>query len=380
MGALRIRIVDSRKDFESLAPVWNSLLSGSGSDSPFMTHEWFESCQDSFFLDRKPYILVVEKGSNIVGIAPFARRRVGGSRVIEFLGGRHADYQDVILCPENRSDGIRLILDTLTDGRDPWDVVDLRKIRHDSPNLPLLECPGGWRGKTHLPGQHEVSPILPIKWPWEEFLTLLRKKFVKDTQRQIRRLESMGELRLRKAESESEVDRYLNVCHRQKEERRYGNGVAVDPLGTREGRRFLRDFSLRALDRGWLDLRSLELKGAASPIALSVSFLYRDRYYYWFPSIDSRMRSYSPGRVLLFYLLRECFKGGASEFDFLSGPESYKYEWLACDMGLHRVTVYNSGWRGWSCRLWKENVRPRMRESRRLTHIVRRTRKIVGHS
>jgi CelD/BcsL family acetyltransferase involved in cellulose biosynthesis len=377
---MRTRVIDSIQDFALLEQYWNCVLRESGSDVLFLTFEWLDTYWRFFGRSCEPFILVLENERGVVGMVPVAIRKNGLVKTVEFLGGSHADYQDFILLPEVREEGLQILIEELEPSGKEWDVVDLRNIRRDSPNYPLLEKIHSAGADGPILANHEVSPCCEIRVPWQEYLGDLNKKMLKDTERQIRRLENLGSLVIESVQVPDEVDRLLEYYHRQKRSRNYADHVAVDSLGTMEGRGFLREFSRKSCKNGWLDLRYLALEGVEEPLAISISFLYKGSFYYWLPSINGEYLRYSPGRILLFYLLQESFERDFECFDFLCGSESYKYRWLAEDRRLYRYSFYNGGLRGNLAKAWKESLRPRLKENSSLRHLVRKTRRILHNA
>lgn len=68
------------------------------------------------------------------------------------------------------------------------------------------------------------------------------------------------------------------------------------------------------------------------------AMLDKGRLYWWVPAYDSAYSQYSPGRLLLHFLLRESFNQHHTEFDFLWGDEDYKWYYathvrLIADLG-----------------------------------------------
>jgi CelD/BcsL family acetyltransferase involved in cellulose biosynthesis len=55
--------------------------------------------------------------------------------------------------------------------------------------------------------------------------------------------------------------------------------------------------------------------------------LQEGRFYYWIPAYDPEFNVLSPGRLMLHFMLRECYDRGGREFDFLVGDEDYKWHY-----------------------------------------------------
>ncbi len=66
----------------------------------------------------------------------------------------------------------------------------------------------------------------------------------------------------------------------------------------------------------------LELEGRT--IAQHFGFSYNGVYYWVRPAFDAAYAEYSPGSILLYYLVDYAVKNGFKEFDFLRGNEPFK--------------------------------------------------------
>lgn len=376
MESLSSRVVETREGFDSLGAAWNDLLSVSGSDHPFLTFECLRSCWNSCFGGIDPFVLVIESRRGIVGLIPLAVQRTKVARIVRFLGGDTVDCQDMILHPEARGEAFDLALRTLDRIGHRWDGIDFRKLREDSPNRPYFDRYARSDERAVFKA-HDVSPYLKVTGSWEEYVGRIQKKLRKDTDRQRRRLEQLGELRIGRVETPDEIVSVLEWYHRQKSKRAYRDTIARGSFGDTAGRSFLLDFAQRALRKGWLALDTLQLGGVDQPLAISISLTHRDRFFYWLPSINGEYLAYSPGRILLVTLLERAFRESMVEFDFLNGGEFYKYQWLGEDRGIWRLTRYSGGMRGFVRRGWVESLRPCLRRSEFLTRAVRYIRKMM---
>jgi CelD/BcsL family acetyltransferase involved in cellulose biosynthesis len=62
-------------------------------------------------------------------------------------------------------------------------------------------------------------------------------------------------------------------------------------------------------------------------IAAHFGLIFNNTFTFCVPSYDSRFAKYSPGRLLIYFLIKHCFDSRISYFDFGPGEETYKYEW-----------------------------------------------------
>jgi CelD/BcsL family acetyltransferase involved in cellulose biosynthesis len=94
---------------------------------------------------------------------------------------------------------------------------------------------------------------------------------------------------------------------------------------------------LCAFETGCLNLAFLEVGGQKA--AAYMSFDYLNRLWVYNSGIRKSLMEYSPGWVLLGYLLQWANEKGYTEFDFMRGDEEYKYRFGAVDRFVCRLTV-----------------------------------------
>jgi CelD/BcsL family acetyltransferase involved in cellulose biosynthesis len=86
-----------------------------------------------------------------------------------------------------------------------------------------------------------------------------------------------------------------------------------------------------------LQLAFLEIGGQKAAAYLSFDFL--NRIWVYNSGIDRRYMEYSPGWVLLGYLLKWANENGRETFDFMRGNEDYKYKFGALDRFVMRASL-----------------------------------------
>ena len=63
-------------------------------------------------------------------------------------------------------------------------------------------------------------------------------------------------------------------------------------------------------------------------IAAHSGYIYDKTFYYLFPTYDFDYKKYSPGKILLHYLIENCVEKKLNYFDFTIGSEDYKRNWF----------------------------------------------------
>ena len=68
-------------------------------------------------------------------------------------------------------------------------------------------------------------------------------------------------------------------------------------------------------------------------------FQYADKFFFQQSGFDPKFNKNSIGQVLLGHVIADSINDGLSEFDFLRGPEEYKYYWGAVDKRVLRLII-----------------------------------------
>jgi CelD/BcsL family acetyltransferase involved in cellulose biosynthesis len=88
---------------------------------------------------------------------------------------------------------------------------------------------------------------------------------------------------------------------------------------------------------GWLRLDTLTIGDRA--VASTFSFDYDKTFYLYNSAFDPTVGRLSPGYVLVSQLIEDAIERGQRQFDFLRGPERYKYQFGARALPLNNVRL-----------------------------------------
>ena len=255
----------------------------------------------------------------------------------------HADYATILCHPDDLAEVCASVvgsLGSLARALEPWDVIDLRRLRDDDPALPALmaafsaEAPH-W---TVVQEQEEVCPVVTLPdGGWEAYLATLDKKARHEIRRKLRRAESTGEVTFRLMPLDAaSIDLFIEL-----HQKRWGDdGLFPATEGGDRSRRFL--FSLTGLeaaegDRAQLQLGQVHVGDRL--IFAGVGFDDGETCFFYNAGSDTDARELSPGVTGAAAYIRDRIEAGRTRFDFLRGNEPYKYEWGAVDEPIHRIVV-----------------------------------------
>jgi CelD/BcsL family acetyltransferase involved in cellulose biosynthesis len=276
------------------------------------------------------------------------------AKAVFFGASYHADYATILTAPADLPAVSAAVVDHLGDHDaghpghpEPWDAIDLRRLRCGDPTADALAAAFGAReisdGWTLNLEREDVCPVvrIPADVDFEGYLSTLDKKSRHEIRRKLRRAESAGAVRLtRSAEPLAQLDEFIDL-----HQKRWGaDGLFPPTPGGDASRVFIRRWFEESGPDGPVAL--LFLTVGERRIAAGIHVDGGDTLMFYNAGIDPDARDLSPGVVLAAECLRMAIVFGKRRFDFLRGNEPYKYEWGAVDEPIQRLLVRRDDARG----------------------------------
>ncbi len=255
----------------------------------------------------------------------------------------HADYATILAHPDDLPEVCTAVVTSLAAlerATEPWDVLDLRRLRDDDPALPALMSalgagPADW---TVTREREDVCPVVTLpSGGWDDYLATLDKKARHEIRRKLRRAEASGVVTFRQMPLVGEsIDAFIEL-----HQARWGDdGLFPETEGGHRSRRFLH--RLTELEAGEGDAAQLQLGQVLvgdRVIFAGVGFDDGLTCFFYNAGADPDARELSPGVTGTAAYIRDRIAAGRTRFDFLRGDEPYKYEWGAIDEPIHRILV-----------------------------------------
>ena len=319
---------------------WNALLDESITHVPFLRYEYLEAWWQTRGGGEWPpqselAIVTARRDGKLVGVAPlFQADNRQKQPALLLLGSIEvSDYLDLIVRPADLENFTRELLPFLSQANLPWRSLDLYNLFENSPTLPALEAAARLQGWSFNCTVLQQAPYIHLPGDWETYLAGIDKKQRHEIRRKLRRAEEMGEaIQLRFAVDSDQIDADIED---------FMGLMAQDPekaaFLTPPMREHMRLVVKCAFEKGCLQLAFLEINGHKA--AAYLCFDYLDRMWVYNSGIDQRYSEYSPGWVLLGYLLKWAIDRQRSEFDFMRGDEDYKYRFGAIDRRVVRALI-----------------------------------------
>lgn len=368
--------VEIHRDLDAAAPAWLELLANAlatGYQTPAFLKAWVDHVAAEEGVEPLIAIARDEQGRP-VALLPFGVSRACGVRVAGFLGGTHVNYNVPVIRLDrldsfDRTETHRLLRATARAGG-----VDV---------FALVNQPAQWQGARNpfavLPAQPSPDPAFsgPLA---ADFATHFATAFSVNTRskqrRKLRRIQDMGDARLFRATTAEERSALIDVYLRQKREQLAARGIAsvFDKPG-------VRDFLLAATGAtggpAAVDLYGFSLNGEV--LAVAGALPRGDRLSCMVNSFGGgEAAKYSPGELLLTFVVEDAIGRGFRAFDLGAGNAPYKLTYCPNVEEL-ADTVIGVTAKGraaaWALRSWRA-VKARIKNDARAYGLIQRIRRI----
>jgi CelD/BcsL family acetyltransferase involved in cellulose biosynthesis len=325
---------------EGLQDDWNNLLAESISHVPFLRYEylrtWWETRGGGEWPDASLALVTAHENGRLVGAAPLFHSSLhpGGPALLNLGCIEISDYLDILARPDDLPRFLEALLPFLDEQKIPkWHALHLYNLLEDSPSPDAIKKAAekfGWEFETE---RLQHSPYIPLPGDWEQYLSGIDKKQRHEIRRKMRRSEEAGipvdwYIVEDAASLESEIDAFLKLMEFDPEKAKFLTPAMRDQMSA----------TIRcAFQAGCLQLAFFQVNGAKA--AAYLSFDYLNRLWVYNSGINPEFKDYSPGWVLLGYLLKWANDHGRAAFDFMRGNEDYKYRFGAVDRFVVRVSL-----------------------------------------
>jgi CelD/BcsL family acetyltransferase involved in cellulose biosynthesis len=329
--------VDRDEDCFEL-PEWRELLRRDPNRHVFATPEWNRVWWEEFGANKDLIFLTMARGAEVAAIVPLYRKLEDDRKVLRFMGGIDlTDYLGPICAASDREEVAESLLEWLATTDVEWDEFDAHNMPVPFRFAEFLVDRADRRGEQFKIEQEETSAVLLLPDSWDSYLKQLKSKERHELKRKRRRIErEHPDTTIRSSTDETlEGDLKLFVeMHRGAEGMK---GHFMRPEIATFFERVAHAFS----PIGWLRMDFLEIGDRA--IASSFGFELDDRFYLYNSAYEPEFGRLSPGLVLVSELVKEAIASSTKVFDFLRGPERYKYQLGAEALPLYNVRIESGG-------------------------------------
>jgi CelD/BcsL family acetyltransferase involved in cellulose biosynthesis len=319
--------IDIFHDMAAAEPHWRALERANNLATPYQGYDFLNLWQHHVGADAgtSPFIVVgFNAGGTPLFLWPFGTRRLAGLRLVEFLGGKHANFNMALWQRDAAA----------TIGVDDLRAV-LKRVAEQADIVKLINQPLTWAGTTNpfalLPQQRSANfgfsgALVP------DFEALFRARTNSAARKKMRKKEralaSHGDVRFERARGAHDVRRVLATFFKQKTARMHTLGIE-DAFSAPSVQRFIEAAADQcAGGEAPIELYALSVDGII--VATIGGIVGGGRFCAMFNSIvQGRFAIESPGERLIVNLVRNCCERGLDTFDLGIG-EAAHYRNLFC--------------------------------------------------
>jgi CelD/BcsL family acetyltransferase involved in cellulose biosynthesis len=315
-------------------PAWPQVLRRDPHRHIFATPEWNRLWWEEFGAGKDLFVLTMKRAGEVVAVVGLYRKHEGHRRILRFVGGIDlTDYLGPIAAPEHQAAVAESLVGWLLETDVEWDEFDAHNMPVPFGFGEVLVERVDRAGLDFSLEQEETSALLPLPSSWDEYLAMLEGKDRHELKRKRRRLAREYPDATFRTSSPDTLEQDLKVfveMHRGAEGLK---GHFMRPEIATFFERVARSF----MARGWLRLDFLEIGGV--PVATTFGFEVDRVLYLYNSAFEEEVRRLSPGLMLVSEQIRDGIERGVRIFDFLRGPERYKYRLGAQPVPLNNLRV-----------------------------------------
>lgn len=336
MTTLDIDLECTERCFEMLE--WRELLAADPDRHIFASPRWNKLWWEEFGAGKDLFLIVMKRGDEVAAVVPLYRKIEGDRKILRFVGGIDlTDYLGPICSLEDRDDVAQALVQWLVTTEVEWDEFDAHNMPVPFGFAEFLVERADREGLVFKIDQEETAAVLLLPRDWETYLESLDPKERRELKRKRRRIgreHPDASFRTATADTlEADLRTFVDM-HRGAEGHK---GHFMKPEIATFFERVARSFI--AVD--WLRLDFLEIAGRA--VASTFSFQTDTTFYLYNSAYEPDAARLSPGLVLVSQLVQRSIEEGLTQFDFLRGPERYKYQLGGQALPLHNVRLTRSG-------------------------------------
>ena len=306
---------------------WDTLLSKSLDNNPFITYEWLTTWSKYFGRGNDLKIFTAEDYHGLSLVAPicYSNYKALGSlrRKASFIGAPDSDYHAFLIKNlQDASAAVNNLLESVIDDSGA-DCLALTDVPEDSATSTLLQSVKEEK-LTVSSSPINRCPFMALPNNFDSFLQNLGSNMRRNLK--VWERDALKDYRV-KFVSYSEIGsledgmKTFFKLHQKRQVSKGDHGVFADEINER----FHMDIANAFDKRGWLALYFLTFND--EPVATVYGFEYQQKMYAYLCGFNPDYAMFRPGYSVFKKTIESCIKKKLCQFDFLRGDEEYKSRW-----------------------------------------------------
>ena len=306
--------------------------------TPFQSYEWINHYTNIILKDSnvETFFFVIKSNGIPTDIIPLCIKKQFIFKKLEWIGGLNTDFMGIISSKKSvfkdNKKNFFYVWTYIIENLPKIDLIFLEKnpIKFEKQYNFFIQ---NFKIKKSI---INLTTILDSAWINKEFVN---KRIINDNKRQRKRLSKLGNLKFFIADSKKEKLEIVNKMIQQKHLHYNQSGKSMFSL------KKYKDLYLLCSDNlgkyGKVHISALLINDEI--IATHWGFYNNETFYYIMPSYNiNKWGVYSPGKILLEFLIDWSSNNNIKKFDFTEGDATYKRNWSNNIDYLYEITIVKS--------------------------------------
>ena len=319
MNKLNNKIIVFNEFNNKLYKYWK-LLEKESENYVFQSYEWSQYWYKTIGINKRkiyPTIVIIKEQNKPIALFPLGIRSLFGLKILEFIGGDQADYNNFLISPKYKNEiflsqywnSIKKILPKY----DIFNIIKIPLLLNNQKN-PMIK----YFNLKHKSNSYAMELPKSV----DLFYKNIPSKIRLDTKRQNKRLSRFGNIKIQIAKNDLDFDIFVNEMIKQKRNRYIKTGVR-DKLSSENIKKYYRNS--KSLINQTINVQISALLLNDEILATQWGLIYKNRYYWMMPTfLGYKWEKFSTGRILQDEMIKWSIENGIKIFDFTIGEEKYK--------------------------------------------------------
>jgi len=333
--------IEDEATFRRFASRWDEAIYACADDNPFALSDFVLTWWRYFSDNRSLRICaLIEEGKVVGGVPLYCEKHLGVS-TLRYAGAEDfkvANYTNFISLKP-----LEYILDHFfrsLDARDDWDILLLDRLYGNEKIENAIRCQSE-KYQLIVSSGEQPTFVIELVGTHEELLGRLPKKLRYTVRRGYKESRAQGDLDLKTATSDSEIDRVLSAYI----------GISIKAFAARGEKSTFTDAMLRNFftdliacfqRRGILEVNELLLDKQS--IAIHIGYGLKNKINYVLTTYDVDASQFDPGHLLISELARKGLRENRAEIDLFTGDVLYKRQWATRRDRVMSFTLMRNTW------------------------------------
>ena len=296
---------------------WISIYNHSDINSFFSSYEWNHNLFKYVYCDKKSYFLSIYNADECICIIPFYILNMLNLKVIFIYGDIISDYSTIVSQDISYFEDFDINLCSILQSKLKTKNIVFQKITNQQ-ELIIKKI----FNLNHITA-FTIYKTFQRKLKLIDNFYSFKSKINSDTKRCLRQLQLKGKLKYIFDTKDINLQKLIFNTTLKFKSLQYQRTNQRNIFNENKYLNFYKSLLLESSDN--ISFSSLYLDNKI--ISAHIGYYMNKKYYYIFPSYDYRFKRYSPGKILLEYLLKSLSENKISIFDFTIGDENYKKNW-----------------------------------------------------